>query len=256
MIDYELGKPLFWIGALALWLPLWAFCAQAADPVKMPGEPLQAVVVVAEDWQSSTATLRRHEREHPDKPWKAVGKKIPVMVGRKGLAWGTGIHPSFPEADPVKKEGDGKAPAGIFRLSSAFGTAKPDAMNRVRLPYRQATPDLLCVDDTSSAAYNQLVDSAQVKSDWKSYEQMYRKDDQYRLGIVVDYNRDPVVPGRGSCIFLHIWAGPGIGTAGCTAMAAKDLAVMLHWLDPQARPVLVQLTEAAYGRYRQAWELP
>jgi D-alanyl-D-alanine dipeptidase len=64
------------------------------------------------------------------------------------------------------------------------------------------------------------------------------------------------VAGRGSCIFLHIWAGPSKGTAGCTAMPQPRLETLLRWLDAKKRPLLVQLPEAVYARLRDAWRLP
>ena len=61
---------------------------------------------------------------------------------------------------------------------------------------------------------------------------------QYRRGAVVQYNT-PATPGAGSCIFLHIWSGPSKGTAGCTAMSAENLDVLLRWLDPASNPRLL-----------------
>jgi L,D-peptidoglycan transpeptidase YkuD (ErfK/YbiS/YcfS/YnhG family) len=83
-----------------------------------------------------------------------------------------------------------------------------------------------------------------------------RSIDQYRFGVIVGYNAAPPVAGRGSCIFLHIWAGPTSTTAGCTAMDAAVLGDVLHWLTPGARPALVQLTTAGYERLRGTWRLP
>jgi D-alanyl-D-alanine dipeptidase len=243
---------------LSLLIPLFATYVHAENLKESLalGTSRQAIVVRANDWKGSSATLQRYERNGADRPWTKVGKKIPVVIGRKGLGWGRGLHSSFPEGEPVKKEGDGKAPAGIFRLSAAFGYAPPAAMDRVRLPYIQATPDLLCVDDTASAHYNRIVDKAQTKPDWKSSEDMLRNDDQYRLGIVVDHNADPIILGNGSCIFMHIWAGPGMGTSGCTAMAADNMEALFYWLSPQAHPVLIQLPADVYERERKAWDLP
>ena len=62
--------------------------------------------------------------------------------------------------------------------------------------------------------------------------------------------------GCGSCIFLHVWAAPGVPTAGCTAMALDDMHVLAGWLDVGAAPLLVQLPRAAYERCRVAWGLP
>ena len=91
--------------------------------------------------------------------------------------------------------------------------------------------------------------------DWTSAEHM-RTIAQYRLGVIVGYNAAPPRRGLGSCIFLHIWAGPSSTTTGCTAMDAGALAETMAWLDPARRPTLVQLPSAAYGRLRGAWGLP
>jgi len=226
------------------------------DDVMRKGGVLQAVMVTAANWDGTAAVLQRYERSSAHGPWQAVGETIPVTVGRHGLAWGMGLHPlPFPKG-PVKKEGDSRAPAGIFRLGPAFGEADPERMAWVRLPYRQATANMLCIDDPASVFYNRIVDRRQVNADWRSHEGMLRQDGQYRLGIVVAHNMDPVVPGKGSCIFLHIWAGPGMGTSGCTAMAGDDLMALLRWLAPAAHPVLIQLPDAVHRRKRKSWGLP
>ncbi len=89
---------------------------------------------------------------------------------------------------------------------------------------------------------------------------MRRPDDLYRAGVVVAHN-DAIGPagrlaGRGSCIFLHQWGGPGDTTSGCTAMAARPLDALVGWLDAARAPVMVQLTAAAHRSLRRAWRLP
>jgi len=67
----------------------------------------------------------------------------------------------------------------------------------------------------------------------------------------------PAVPGNGSCIFLHIWRGPGQGTAGCTAMPEEILLDTIHWLNSKApNAVLVQLPDSEYQRLKAKWSLP
>jgi hypothetical protein len=85
---------------------------------------------------------------------------------------------------------------------------------------------------------------------------MGRKDDLYRFVVWVGHNDAPVVPGGGSCIFLHLRAGPDATTAGCTAFEPEPMERLLRWLDPTARPVLVQLPDPEFRRRGAAWALP
>ena len=126
----------------------------------------------------------------------------------------------------------------------------------LRMPYTTLTPTVECVDDVGSRRYNLIVDrSAVPEPDWKSSERM-RSVEGYRWGVFVEHNSNPAVAGRGSCIFLHVWAGPEKGTAGCTAMTQPNLEELLRWLDSKKRPLLVQLPEAESARLRAAWRLP
>jgi hypothetical protein len=224
----------------------------------------QMIVVTTDSWDSPQGTLRRYERERPGNPWKAIGQPITVMVGKNGLGWGAGLlKPPARDAhdpmdnDPVKKEGDGKAPAGVFHLSKAFGYA-PQEQAAWKMPYISLTPSMECVDDEKSKFYNTLVDTATVSPDWGSHENenMRRSDDLYRWGILVDHNANPPVPGGGSCIFMHIWRGPTQPTVGCTAMPQADMETLLGWLDPARKPLLVQVPAEQYRRMQHRWNLP
>lgn len=223
------------------------------------GNSTQLVVVTTPGWDSTTGVLRRFTRADVHSSWRAEGATVPVVVGRTGVAWGVGFdhlaEAGTPTAGPRKVEGDGRAPAGVFPLDTAFGFAAPDSMSWVKLPYIQLTPSTECVDDTASVHYNAVVDRSATTVDWKSSEHM-RKVAQYQLGIIVGYNASPPVKGRGSCIFFHIWAGPRSTTVGCTALDVKELEKLVAWLDPRARPVVVQLPAPVYARVRHGWGLP
>jgi D-alanyl-D-alanine dipeptidase len=221
-------------------------------------ESTQILVVTTQDWNGVDGTLQAYERPEARKKWKAVGSPIPVVVGKNGLGWGAGVAQDDGRraaSDPVKKEGDGKSPAGIFRISTAFGYAAqgPAAW---KMPYLFLSPSVECVDDVCSKFYNRVLDRATVAPDWSSSEQMLRPDEQYRWGLVVDYNAEPVTAGGGSCIFMHIWLGPGVGTTGCTAMAQEQLQGVLARLDLARRPLLVQLPRPQYKKLRRHWKLP
>jgi D-alanyl-D-alanine dipeptidase len=84
---------------------------------------------------------------------------------------------------------------------------------------------------------------------------MRRDDDLYRKGIFIEHNT-PASPVSGSCIFFHIWRGPTSATLGCTAMDPANITRLFAWLDPREVPLLVQMPEAEYERYRASWNLP
>jgi D-alanyl-D-alanine dipeptidase len=199
--------------------------------------------------------MRVFARDNSDVRWKQIGAPINVVVGRNGLGWGRGLNDEITSA-PQKKEGDGKSPAGIFRLSSAFGFAPASEMH-LKLPYQQVTEMLECIDDIKSARYNSIVDRSQIANpDWNSSEKMLAIGEPYRLGAVVDHNVSPRVAGKGSCIFLHIWKGDDSGTSGCTAMEKSQMEKLTRWLDAQKNPVLVQLPEKEFHHLQHAWNLP
>jgi L,D-peptidoglycan transpeptidase YkuD (ErfK/YbiS/YcfS/YnhG family) len=205
----------------------------------------QLVVVTTPSWSSTTGTLRRYARADPTAAWKPVGAAVPVVVGKKGLGWGDGPLPHEP-AGPEKKEGDGRAPAGAFRLTAALGVADAPPAG-TRLAYRRSTESTRCVDDPGSDRYNQIVEAP---GDWKSAEVMRRTDGLYDWVVVVGHNAARV-PGAGSCVFLHVWRTPTSPTVGCTAMAKPAIEELMAWLEPEA--VLVEMPEAALAAWRRRY---
>jgi L,D-peptidoglycan transpeptidase YkuD (ErfK/YbiS/YcfS/YnhG family) len=235
--------------------------ADAQDPKDKPlRSSLQMIVVTVPDWSTVDGRLQRYERGQPGGQWKRVGEPVSIVVGKNGMGWGAGLVATDAAgtrdpADPVKKEGDGKSPAGAFRISSAFGYADA-APKGWKMSYIRLTPTVECVDDTASHFYNRIVDRATVTPDWNSSEKMASAGTAYIWGAVIDHDANPPVPGVGSCVFMHIWAGAGHGTAGCTAMPQERLEPILAWLDPAKSPILVQMPVASYKRLEKAWRLP
>lgn len=223
----------------------------------IPPETRQLVTVVTSEWGASRARLAWWQR-HSDGHWVQQGGPVEAVVGSAGLGWGRGIHPAElakTMGGPEKREGDNRAPAGVFRLSQVTGYGEAPAGARIK--YRRASAALRCVDDPASSSYNQLVEApAHGKTAWASDEPMLRTDGMYALAIVVDHNRDPVEPGAGSCIFIHPWVTPGVPSPGCTMLARAPVERLLRWLDPAAHPLLVQLPRAVFRAVGGPWALP
>jgi L,D-peptidoglycan transpeptidase YkuD (ErfK/YbiS/YcfS/YnhG family) len=226
----------------------------------------QMILVTTSDWNAVEGLMRRYERATEHEDWRPVGDPISIVVGRNGLAWGIGVVPTDDAqvrsaSDPVKREGDGRAPAGVFALGTAFGYAS-EPLQGLKMPYLNLTPSIECVDDPGSKHYNRIVDRSVVAPDWNSSEHMRNAGESYRWGVVVDHNgtvpgdTNSPEPGGGSCVFLHIWHSHDQGTAGCTAMSQTELETLLTWLDLARQPLLVQLPEPTYGRLINRWTLP
>jgi hypothetical protein len=219
------------------------------------------------DWNVVQGSLQPYERGNPRELWRQVGKPIAIPVGKNGMGWGIGvIATDDPEirlsSDPVKKEGDGRSPAGVFTLGTAFGYSS-QPLPGLKAPYLQLTRSIECIDDSGSKYYNRLVDRSNVVPDWNSSEHMRSVGEAYHWGIVVGHNggvmmvhANPPVPGSGSCVFLHIWGSSIRGTAGCTAIPQNQLETLLTWLDPTRKPLLVQLPALGYARLARRWGLP
>lgn len=225
------------------------------------GDPLsdstQCIVVLAKSWHEPVAEALRFERSSATADWQPVGERMRAVVGRKGMAWGRGIGKVAPApGEPTKAEGDGCAPAGVFDLGTAFGFGSALREPHHSYPYLRITPSMEAVDDVNSRFYNQIVDRSQIgQVDWRSSEKMSTIP-RYVWGLFINHNLSPVVPGAGSCIFLHVWRAPDNGTVGCTALAESDVARLLSWLDPARKPRLVQMPRAAYEMVREMWKLP
>lgn len=247
---------------------LLAVCAIAAMVQISPGQTqlpaakalsqsTQLLVVTTLDWTTIHGVLRCYERDQDSDEWEPVSPPIPVVVGRTGLAWGRGLWEVASGATPIKHEGDGKAPAGVFTLGTAFGYEPPSAMPALSYPYSQMDSTCKCVDDSLSHFYNEIVRKDQVSSvDWTSAEEMKRRDELYHLGVVVNHNVDPKVPAGGSCIFLHIDHPDGSATTGCTAMNEAKLRTLVTWLNAEAHPLLVQMPEEEYSAAAHLLALP
>jgi L,D-peptidoglycan transpeptidase YkuD (ErfK/YbiS/YcfS/YnhG family) len=127
-----------------------------------------------------------------------------------------------------KREGDHASPAGTFPLLRAF--YRPDRLSAppTELPLAALKPSEGWVDASDDPAYNTLVTLPYPAS----AEVLWRDDRLYDLFVVIGYNTAPIVPGKGSAIFLHVARPDFSGTEGCIAIARDALFPLLSLLGP------------------------
>ncbi len=199
----------------------------------------QLILVTAKDWNENHGTLVLLERD-ADGRWHRSGDEVPVMLGRNGLAWGSGLHPQM----ATKREGDGRSPAGLFELDLVYGSDARAPSGH--FPYQQLSDVMEGIDDPQSRLYNRLIDGSRVppeERDWSHSEKVRRANPMFRWCVMVKHNWQQR-PGFGSCIYLHIWQAAGVPTAGCTAMETSALEQLVRWLDTRKHPLLLQLPTA------------
>lgn len=175
-------------------------------------------------------------------------KKPEIVVFSEGfLHWGQEIYRcalgrgGFKEN---KKEGDGTTPAGTFKLREVLYRADRMARPKTQLPVREIKESDGWCDDVKSPNYNKLI---KLPTEEK-HEKLFRDDEVYDLIVVLGYNDEPVVPGLGSAIFMHIARPTYSPTEGCIALEKSELLKILETCDSETtiriKP-LVSLVPAA-----------
>lgn len=153
------------------------------------------------------------------------------------LDWGAGPKRAAigPSGIAVKGgEGDGITPRGRFPVREIFYRADRIPAPRTHLPLHKIEQDDGWCDAPDDPNYNRLVKLPYPAS----AETMWREDHLYDLVAVLGYNDDPVLPGKGSAIFMHLAKPDYSPTQGCVAMAYDDLLKAIEQLRPGDQVVI------------------
>ncbi len=136
-------------------LPISAYAADINDPLALLQDSQQMLLLITPSWKSDEGWIQRYERDKNKLgDWQKVGDPALIVIGKKGFAWSVYIPEEF--TGPRKTEGDGKTPAGIFKIGPAFGFKKISQI-KTKLSYIPVTKTTLCIDDPESNFYNKIV---------------------------------------------------------------------------------------------------
>jgi L,D-peptidoglycan transpeptidase YkuD (ErfK/YbiS/YcfS/YnhG family) len=145
------------------------------------------------------------------------GLEVPCALGKGGI---------IPAAD--KREGDGRSPIGLWPLRRVLYRADRGARPKTAMPAQAIHREDGWCDDPADPAYNRPVALPYPAS----AERLWREDSLYDLIVVLGHNDDPVTPGAGSAIFLHLARPDYAPTEGCVALARPDLERLLALAQP------------------------
>lgn len=143
-------------------------------------------------------------------------------VHAQGHTWRCALGRGGLRAD--KSEGDGATPIGVWRLGRVFYRADRIEPPQTGLETIATQPAWGWCDDPADALYNQLI----TLPYGARHEVLWRDDALYDVVVEVHYNTDPIVPGRGSAIFMHVAKPDYSPTEGCVALEIHDLLDLLR----------------------------
>ena len=204
-----------------------AACAPTFAGRLETGSATQLITLVARTRASTQGALRLWTKRGGC--WRQTSGPWTAWLGEHGTS-------------PAKREGDRRTPTGVFGfLRTMYGVAPSPG---TQYPYRRLVCGDWWVEDPASPFYNRFhhVRCGSTPPFRTKSEDLSRSTTAYQHLAVIAYNTSPVVPGRGSGIFLHV--STGRPTLGCVSLPLPRLVATLRWLRPAASPLIAIGTTA------------
>jgi L,D-peptidoglycan transpeptidase YkuD (ErfK/YbiS/YcfS/YnhG family) len=201
----------------------------ASCPSNLPSAPAGRQLITVEAASTRTTYARLQTWKRAGKCWVSADGPFSARVGRNGVS-------------SNRREGDGTTPTGTYAIGATMygNSANPG----VRYRYRRLRCGDWWSEDPASPTYNtfQHVTCGKPPPFKIKTSGMWQQPVAYAHLAVIEFNMRPVVPGRGSGIFLH--AQTGGPTNGCISLRRDALVRVLRWLEPKATPRIVIGTRA------------
>ncbi|MER6571501.1 L,D-transpeptidase family protein [Streptomyces sp. NPDC001093] len=188
--------------------------AQLADT----GGGSQLIIAQAPGTGSASGTLTWWDLK--DGQWVQAGS-APARFGANGLVEGA-----------ARQQGTNTTPTGLYGLPFGFGIKA--APSGTRVEYRAVKESSWWCQDNDSAAYNRWVDPLPADCRASESEHLVSYSTQYAYALVIGFNYDQPVRGRGAGIFLHV--NGQAATAGCVSVPENAMQRILQWAEPQRKP--------------------
>ena len=144
--------------------------------------------------------------------------KFKCCVGKKGFS-------------KFKIEGDKKTPAGTFTLGDLYYRNDKRKRPVTKLKVIKIKKNMgWCNDVKSKKNYNKIV----KKNSKFKHEKLFRNDYKYDFFLLIKYNYNKVVVGRGSAIFIHL-TKEYKPTLGCIGLREKDFLILIKLINKNTK---------------------
>ena len=176
----------------------------------------------------NTTACKFYAYEKQNEGWQQVFKTT-GYVGRSGVA------------DPKNRvEGNGTTPSGVYSFGMLFGIK--DNPGGLQKDYKKVDNDDYWDGDRYSDTYNQYVKGSEMPSSWNrnASEHLIDYKYSYNYGVMVNYNVNPTIKGKGSAIFLHCTRPGALSSAGCISIPEDKMIKSLRMIDDNAYIVIVK----------------
>jgi L,D-peptidoglycan transpeptidase YkuD (ErfK/YbiS/YcfS/YnhG family) len=203
-----------------------------ANGLRGTGSATQLITVVAPARSSTQGSLQLWRKA--EGCWRPAAGPWPAWLGGRGVS-------------ANRREGDKTTPVGVFGIGRVMYGVAPNP--GVRYRYRRIVCGDWWVEDPRSPYYNQFrhVPCGSTPPFAVVSDDLSRSPTAYRHFAFIRFNADPVVPGRGSGIFLH--ASTGRPTLGCISLPVPQLVQTLRWLRPASAPRIAIGTSKDFRRF-------
>ncbi len=144
--------------------------------------------------------------------------KAKCAIGKRGIAY-------------KKKEGDLITPKGIFKIR--YILYRKDRVKKIQTKIKKIAikKDMGWCDDPRSKDYNKLIKLPYAYN----FEKLFRKENNYDIILILNYNMSPVIKNKGSAIFIHVAKKNYKKTEGCIALKKIHLLKILKKINKNTK---------------------
>ena len=140
--------------------------------------------------------------------------KAKCALGKRGIGY-------------KRKEGDLITPKGTYKVK--YILYRKDRVKKIQTKIKKIAirKDMGWCDDPKSKDYNKLIKLPYAYS----YEKIFRKENNYDIILILNYNMNPVIKNKGSAIFIHIAKKNYKKTDGCIALKKAHLLKIIKRIN-------------------------